>query len=139
VFAKYKAAFWFHILSAAFVRSENAAARFAKWFVSDPTFDDAAAGAWLEQVSIGMPYFTGMNGFPRPAALSDNELRAIAAPVLLIEGEDEPMHDPRAAISRATEMITEVRSELLPRTKHLAELEQPDRVNDLVLKFLDAP
>jgi pimeloyl-ACP methyl ester carboxylesterase len=79
-----------------------------------------------------------MNGFPRPAAFAESELRSLATPVLLIEGEDEPMHDPRAAISRATEMLTDVRTELIPRTKHLAELEQPERVNDLVLTFLDA-
>ena len=48
------------------------------------------------------------------------------------------MHDPRAAIARATTLVADVRTELLPGTKHLAELEQPERVNDLVLTFLDA-
>ena len=47
VFTKYKAAFWAHLFSAAFVRSEKSAKRFARWFVSDPTFDDPAARSWL--------------------------------------------------------------------------------------------
>jgi pimeloyl-ACP methyl ester carboxylesterase len=138
VFTKYKAGFWIHALGAPFVRSEKAATRFAKWFVSDPTFDDPAARSWLEQFSLGMPHFTGMSGFPRPSAFADRDLRSIAVPVLLIEGEEEPMHDPRAAIARATTLVADVRTELLPGTKHLAELEQPERVNDLVLTFLDA-
>ncbi len=54
--------------------------------------------SWLEQVSIGMPFFAGMNDFPRPTSFSDDELRSIATPILLIEGEQEPMHDPHASI-----------------------------------------
>ena len=43
VFTKYKSGFWIHALGAPFVRSEKAATRSTKWFVSDPTFDDPAA------------------------------------------------------------------------------------------------
>jgi pimeloyl-ACP methyl ester carboxylesterase len=139
VFTKYKAAFWMHLFSAAFVRSEKSAERFARWFVSDPTFNDPAARSWLEQFSVGMPFFAGMNGFPRPVAFTDGELQQLETPVLLIEGEDEPMHNPRASISRATKMLGDVRTNLIPGTKHLAELERPERVNDLVLTFLNAP
>jgi pimeloyl-ACP methyl ester carboxylesterase len=138
VFAKYKAAFWAHLFSAAFVRSEKSAERFARWFATNSTFADPVARSWLEQFSIGMPFFAGMNSFPRPAAFSDDELRSIARPILVIEGEQEPMHDPQASILRAREMLSDVRTELIPGTKHLAELEQPDRVNDLVLTFLDS-
>ena len=138
VFTTYKSGFWIHVLGAPFVRSEKAATRFAKWFVSDPTFDDPAARSWLDQFSIGMPHFTGMNGFPRPSAFTDRDLRSIAAPVLLIEGEEEPMHDPAALPCGATTLVADVRTELLPGTKHVAELEQPEQVNDLVLTFLDA-
>src|SRR4051812_18117884 len=52
VFTKYRAAFYAHLLSAAFVRSEPAAKRFARWFVSDETFDDQAARLWLDQFSV---------------------------------------------------------------------------------------
>jgi len=137
VFAKYKAAFWAHLVSAAFVRSEKSAERFARWFVTNSTFTDPVARSWLEQFSIGMPFFGGMGSFPRPTTFSDEDLRSIATPILLIEGEEEPMHDPRASITRAREMLGDVSTALIPATKHLAELEQPDRVNDLVLAFLD--
>jgi pimeloyl-ACP methyl ester carboxylesterase len=138
VFTRNKPRFWAHLLTAPLVRSERSAARFAQWFVSGGTFDDSVARSWLDQFSVGMPFFAGMNGFPRPAAFTESELRSVAIPVLLIEGEDEPMHDPRLAISRATKTLANVRTELIPRTKHVAQLEQPGRVNDLVLTFLDA-
>ena len=70
-----------------------------RWFVSDGTFADESARLWLEQFSLGMPNFRGMNGFPRPKPFSDDELRSITVPVLLIEGADESMHDPEASIA----------------------------------------
>jgi pimeloyl-ACP methyl ester carboxylesterase len=137
VFTRYRAAFWAHLLRAPFVKSERSAARFARWFASDSTFEDAAARSLLEQFSVGMPFFAGMNVFPRPVAFTDDELRSLATPVLLIEGEGEPMHDPRASLSRAGAMVNEVKTELIPGAKHLSQLEQPARVNDLVLAFIE--
>ena len=138
VFTKYRPAFYRHIMSALFVRSEPKAERFARWFVSDEAFDDESARLWLDQFSVGMPFFRGMNSFPRPKALTDAELRAITAPVLLIEGEHEPMHDPNASIERANELLPSVTTVLLPAAKHVAELEQPERVNQLILDHVAA-
>jgi pimeloyl-ACP methyl ester carboxylesterase len=137
VFTKYRAAFYAHLLRLPFVRSESAAKRFARWFVTSGTFDDHAARLWLDQFSVGMPFFRGMNGFPRPRGpFTGDELRSLAAPVLLIEGEDEPMHDPRASIERATRFLPSVTTSLMPNTKHVAELEHPERVNQLILSHL---
>jgi len=137
VFTKYRAAFYAHLLRLPFLRSEAAAKQFARWFVTDQTFDDHAARLWLDQFSVGMPFFRGMNGFPRPRGpFTDDELRSLAAPVLLIEGEDEPMHDPRSSIERATRLLPSVATSLLPDTKHVAELEHPESVNQLMLKHL---
>lgn len=138
VFTKYRPAFYRHILRAPFVRSGPKAEHFARWFVSNPTFGDESARLWLDQFAVGMPSFRGMNSFPRPKAFTDDEVRSITAPVLLIEGEDEPMHDPKASIERATKLLPSIASVLLPATKHVAELEQPERVNQVVLDHLAA-
>ena len=82
-----------------------------------------------------MPYFR-MRGFPWPKSLTDEEVRSITVPVLLIEGEDEPMHNPRRAIERAEKLLASVTTTLLPATKHVAELEHPDRINHLILDHL---
>jgi pimeloyl-ACP methyl ester carboxylesterase len=137
VFTKYRPGFYAHLLRAPVVRSESGAKRFARWFVTDETFDDDGARLWLDQFSVGMPFFRGMNGFPRPRGpFTGDELRSLAAPVLLIEGEDEPMHDPRASIERATRFLPSVATSLLPDTKHVAELEHPASVNQLILSHL---
>ncbi len=118
------------------MRSESKAKRFARWFVSAPTFNDPAARLWLDQFSVGMPFFRGMSTFPRPKAFSNDELRSLTAPVLLIEGDSEPMHDPKSSIARATAILSSVTTALLPATKHVAELECPERVNQLILDHL---
>jgi pimeloyl-ACP methyl ester carboxylesterase len=81
VFTKYRPAFYRHILRAPFIRSQPKAERFARWFVSDSTFGDETARSWLDQFSVGLPFFRGMNSFPRPKAFTDDELRTITAPV----------------------------------------------------------
>jgi len=136
VFTKYRPAFYAHIFRAPFVRSEPKAKRFGQWFITDKTFVDEAARLWLDQFSVGMPYFRGMNGFPRPKAFTDDEARSITAPVLLIEGEDEPIHDPRIAIERAETLLPSVTTTLVPGTKHVAQLENPELVNRLILDHL---
>jgi pimeloyl-ACP methyl ester carboxylesterase len=138
VFTKYRPAFYRHILRAPFIRSESKAESFARWFVTDATFSDESARLWLDQFSVGMPKFRGMNGFPWPKRFTDDEVRAIVAPVLLIEGADEPMHDPNTAIARATALLPTLATVLLPATKHVAELEQPEQVNQLILDHVAA-
>jgi pimeloyl-ACP methyl ester carboxylesterase len=135
VFTTYRASFYAHVFRAPFIRSEPKAERFGRWFVSEQTFADEAPRRWLDQFSVGMPYFR-MRGFPWPKALTDEEVRSITVPVLLIEGEDEPIHNPRRAIERAEKLLASVRTTLLPATKHVAELEHPDRINHLILDHL---
>ncbi len=138
VFVKYRPAFFRQMIHAPFLRSQAKAEHFGRWFITDQTLDDAAARLWLEQFSLGMPFFRGMARFPRPRGpFTDDELRSISAPVLLIEGEYEPMHDPSAAIARARKLLPSVHATLLAETKHVAELERPDQVNQLILDHLE--
>ena len=46
--------------------------------------------------------------------------------------------DPKASIAQATELLPSVATVLLPATKHVAELEQPERVNKLILDHVAA-
>jgi pimeloyl-ACP methyl ester carboxylesterase len=138
LFTKYRPGFYAHLLSVPFARSPARAERFARWFVTPSTLDDPTARLWLEQFTLGMPYFGGMGRFPRPTAFGDDELRSVDTPALLIEGEHEAMHDPRAAITRASALLPTVTTVLLPDAKHVAELEQPELVNELILGHIAA-
>jgi pimeloyl-ACP methyl ester carboxylesterase len=57
--------------------------------------------------------------------------------VLAVEGEGEPLHDPAAAIARAEGRLPSVTAVRLPNASHLAGLEQPERVNELILEHLE--
>ena len=137
VLVKFRPAFYAQTMRVPFARTPARAERFARFFVGDVTLQNASAKLWLDQVSVGMPFFRGLLRFPPPRGpFTDAELAAITAPVLLIEGEHEPIHNPVAAVTRAKERIPSVKAVLLQDTWHVAELEQPERVNELILDHI---
>ncbi len=137
VFVKFRPSFYLKTLQVPLARTPARAARFARGFVGDAAFTDPSAQLWIAQMAVGMPYFRGLMRFPPPRGpLTDAQLAAISPPVLLIEGADEPIHDPAAALARAKERIPSINAVLLPDTRHVAGLERPERVNDLILSHL---
>ncbi len=71
-----------------------------------------------------------------PSVFNDKELRGVAAPILLLLGEKEPLYDPRAAIERAQRLIPTLEARLIAGASHLVSLDQPEIVNGHILKFL---
>jgi pimeloyl-ACP methyl ester carboxylesterase len=138
VFVKYRPSFYAILLQALLARSPARAENFARrFFLSDQTFDDAAARLWLDQFKVGIPFFRGMSTFPRPRGpFTDEELRSITAPTLLVEGEREPMHDPKVAIDRAQTLLPSIVTELLDDARHVPGLVAPEHLNQLILEHL---
>ena len=138
VFVKYRPSFYAILLQAVLARSPAKAENFARrFFLSDEPFDDAAARLWLDQFKVGIPFFRGMSNFPRPRGpFTDEELRSITAPTLLVECERDPMHDPKAAIDRARTLLPSVATELLDDARHVPGLEAPEHLNQLILEHL---
>ena len=64
------------------------------------------------------------------------DLGRIAAPTLVVAGEDDPATPPEHG-RRIAEAIAGARLEVVPHAAHLASWEQADRVNALVLHHLD--
>lgn len=71
-----------------------------------------------------------------PAALSDDELRAIQVPVLLLIGEHEVIYDPAEALARARRLFRDVQGELVPQSSHDMCFSQRQIVDARVLDFL---
>ena len=67
---------------------------------------------------------------------SDDELRAMRVPVLLLMGEQEVIYDPAKALARARRLIPDFRGELVPRSSHDMCFSQHRIVNARVLDFL---
>jgi pimeloyl-ACP methyl ester carboxylesterase len=73
--------------------------------------------------------------FLRPQ-FTDEELNKIVIPTLLILGEYEIMYEPRKALERATQLIANLRTELIPEAGHMLISDQPEMVNQSMLNFL---
>lgn len=73
-----------------------------------------------------------------PRVFSDEELRRIKAPVLLLIGDHEVIYRPARVIRRATCLITDLKAEMVPNANHSAQYTAPDFVNAKVLEFLRA-
>lgn len=70
--------------------------------------------------------------------LNDDELRNIQSPVLLLVGDEEPQYDPEKAISRARQVVRNIEAHIIPIAGHGLPMEQPEKVNSLMLSFLNA-
>jgi pimeloyl-ACP methyl ester carboxylesterase len=72
-----------------------------------------------------------------PIVLTDDELRQIRVPTLLVIGQQEPLYDPNAAVERATRLMPNLRTELIPDAGHLLPMEQPELANKCILEYLE--
>ena len=81
---------------------------------------------------------TAIYGRPRhwfPPVLTDEELRKIRTPVLLLIGDHEVIYKPERAIERATRLVIGLKAEILPNANHIAEYTAADVTNKKVLEF----
>jgi pimeloyl-ACP methyl ester carboxylesterase len=70
-----------------------------------------------------------------PCTFSDDELLQISQPVLLLIGDQDRLNPPKA-LERARRTIPHLDSEVIAPAGHFLNMEQPERVNARVLKFL---
>lgn len=71
-----------------------------------------------------------------PRVFSDDELRKVQAPVLLLVGDHEVIYQPETAIRRATRLVPNLKAEIIPNANHSAQYTAPDLVNAKILEFL---
>jgi pimeloyl-ACP methyl ester carboxylesterase len=104
----------------------------APGFVVDPVF--------AEQFMTGLQNWnwavntSGYSGV-MPCPFSDEGLKQIHQPVLLLIGDQDRLNPPKA-VERARQTIPQLEAEVIPRAGHFLNMEQPGRVNSAVLKFL---
>ncbi len=71
-----------------------------------------------------------------PTVFSDDALRVMRVPTLLLIGENEVIYDPAAALARARRLIPDVTGELVPQCSHDMCVSQARIVDTRVLEFL---
>lgn len=95
----------------------------------------------LNLMYLGQKYFRMPPETLRVAAaaatpLSDDDLRALRVPVLLLIGEDEVLYNAPTALARARRLIPDFEGDLIPRCRHDMCFTQSRIVDARVLDFL---
>jgi pimeloyl-ACP methyl ester carboxylesterase len=111
------------------------------WFMRWAGTTQREARPVLNLMYLGVKHFRMPNDtmrVNREAAkpLSDNALRSLHMPVLLLFGDGEVIYDPARAFDRARRLIPHVEGELVPRCRHEMCFSQSRIVDARVLDFL---
>ena len=110
-----------------------------RWLGFSDRSGDADARPVLELMYLGLKHFRIPPETLRvmPTLFSDDQLRAMRVPTLLLMGEHEVLCDPRRALARARYLCPDLRGELVPRCSHDMCLSQRRIVDSRVLEFLN--
>jgi pimeloyl-ACP methyl ester carboxylesterase len=123
--------YWF----APIFRWEGLCHQAADWIWQDFPMDDCMRNLRrLAQVS-GYPRFRPTLN-PPPSVFTDEELRKIKSPVLLLIGDHEVLYNREAVFRRASRLVPRLRAEVVPNANHCAQYTAPEFVNQQVLAFL---
>jgi len=111
---------------------------FMRWVGLTDRRGETAARNVLELMYLGMKHFRMPPETKRvaPNPLSDEELRAMQVPVLLLLGDREVIYDPAKALARARRLIPHFEGELVPECSHDMCFSQRGIVDPRVLDFL---
>jgi pimeloyl-ACP methyl ester carboxylesterase len=114
---------------------------FMHWagFTDAPGRPDATSV--LDLVYLGQKHFRMPPDTLRVAVnaanpLSDDDLRALHVPVLLLIGDDEVLYDAPTALTRARRLIPDLEGDLIPHCRHDMCFSQSGIVDARVLDFL---
>jgi pimeloyl-ACP methyl ester carboxylesterase len=111
---------------------------FMRWlgFTNRPGETDARPV--LELMYLGLKHFRVPVETSRvmPVMFSDNQLRSMRVPTLVLMGDHEVICDPVAALARVRRLLPDVQGELVPRSSHDMCVSQHRVVDAQVLDFL---
>ena len=99
----------------------------------------AAKGTVLEETFIQLMEMVTRYCSPAtmfPTVFTDDELKQIDLPVLLLIGSKEKIYQPQKVIERAKRCLPDVTAEIIPEVGHLLILDKPEFINKRILKFL---
>ena len=71
-----------------------------------------------------------------PTLYSEEELRQVKLPALLLIGAGEKIYDPKKALRRAQRLMPNLTAEIIPNAGHTLNMEKPKIINSRILEFL---
>ena len=127
-----------------FVPSRLTVNSFMRWLSLDDFKTDAAAGregiAGMDLMYLGIKHFRPDPATARvaPTVFSDEELRNLRVPTLLLIGGREVIYDPAAALARAQRLMPAFEGALIPGCSHDMCFRRYRLVDERILEFLKA-
>ena len=122
-----------------FTHSRPAVRSFKLWETFRDNIKDPENQAYfdliVEKLYLGFKYFRSQ-GEANPGIFSDDELRGLQIPTLLLIGQQEVIYDPVASIERARRLIPHLEASLIPNASHDLSYFQAKVVNEAILHFL---
>ncbi|MCO5999821.1 alpha/beta fold hydrolase [Actinoallomurus rhizosphaericola] len=88
-----------------------------------------------ELLRVGRSAVAFVRRLPPAHVLSDDQLRAVTAPTLLLLGQHSTLHDPAKVRSRTQALIPDVHCEIVPGTGHALPMERPDLTAAWISEF----
>jgi len=116
---------------------------FARWLTLAENWRDPDIRPFMdclvEQFYLGIKHFRMQveTLSVRPVPFSDEELRSVAVPTLLLIGQQEVLYGPAAALERAQRLIPHLEGEIVPRAGHDMSYSQYQAVDSRVVEFLN--
>jgi pimeloyl-ACP methyl ester carboxylesterase len=102
------------------------------------TRDDLAVNPIVHQMLVGLRHFRFQpQNSVFPAVFTDDELKGLKMPVLVLIGDKERVLDPVRAVERARRLVPGVETEIIPGAGHALPIDQPGIVNARLLKFFN--
>jgi len=120
---------------------------FVRWMTYQENLRDPSTR--LLMYCIGEQMYLGARYFRQPAEMtnfiprvlqnpfSDEELRSMQVPTLLLIGQQEALYDSKAALERARRLIPDFEGELLPQANHEMTISKHKYVDQRLLEFLN--
>jgi pimeloyl-ACP methyl ester carboxylesterase len=103
---------------------------FNRWMNGDVEITDDEA----ELVMFVFKHFR--QKLPNPDRLSDQQLRSITTPTLLLLAENTKIYDPARVEERARRLLPDVTIDVTPDAGHGLVFQYPERITDLILEFI---
>jgi pimeloyl-ACP methyl ester carboxylesterase len=72
----------------------------------------------------------------RATFFRDDKLRQVRVPVLLLIGERSVIYAPKSVLRRATQLVPDIKAEIIPEASHGLNMEQAELVNRHIVQFL---
>lgn len=97
---------------------------------------DRIAPEFLNQYKCAQKQFNFLNAiYVPPSLLADSELLELKVPTLLLIGDHDVVNNENS-INRAKRLIARLDAEIIKDAGHILTIDQPQYVNDLILRYL---